>query len=72
MKLPTKKQNDKGRNARVVVPVEETFDILLRMHRIVGHKKRDAMMTECGKDYAYISTTLINSELQYNILIKLA
>lgn len=41
MKLPSEKQKVKGKVTRVVLPVEEIFDVLLRIHRNHRHKRRD-------------------------------
>lgn len=68
MKLPSPQQKAKGKGTRVVLPVEEIFDVMLRVHRTAGHKRRDIMMSDCSKQYAYITTTLINSKSSSSFL----
>lgn len=56
------KRKEHNQPIRFLVPFEQIFDTIYRIHMQVGHKSRDIMFEECSKNHLNITIEMINSK----------
>jgi hypothetical protein len=67
-KIISKRQPDDA-SIRYLLPYEDIFDALLKIHKEVGHKARDIMQAACSKRYINLTIDLINSKTKFYLII---
>ena len=57
-----KKQESAYEPIKYLVPYEDLFDTIYRIHMQVGHKRRDIMSPHCKKNHLNLTVDMINSK----------
>ena len=60
-----KKRSNLDEPIRYLVPFEDLFDTIHRIHHQVGHKCRDVMLPHCKKGHLNLTVDMINSNFLF-------